>query len=81
MEYCEDQEGTIIFYFSAVQGHSHGANINPKLFSLTHTVELEGTHIHTVRLSNCKLILENDLWAGGSINFEMHENSLLFLTS
>ena len=45
MEYCEDQEGTIIFYFSAVQGHSHGANINPKLFSLTHTVELEGTHI------------------------------------
>ena len=34
IEYCEDQNGTII-YIRAVQGHSHGARINPTVFSST----------------------------------------------
>ena len=64
-EYCEDQIRTIIF-IRAVQGHSHGASINPNLFSLKE-IPLNWTeHIsHTGSSSNYKSIQENGLWAGG----------------
>ena len=31
IEYCEEQNGTII-YIRAVQGHSHGGELNPTFF-------------------------------------------------
>ena len=41
MEYCEDQNGTII-HIRALQGHSHWVAIKPDLFSLKQIrVELE----------------------------------------
>ena len=45
MEYCDDQNGTIM-YNRAVQEHGHGARMNPTFFLFeTCTVDLEGTHI------------------------------------
>ena len=43
MEYCEDQNGTIIST-RVVDGHSHGDTINPTLCCDRHTVELDRTH-------------------------------------
>ena len=43
MEYCKDQNGTVI-YICAVQGHSHGARVKPPIFFERDAVEEEGTH-------------------------------------
>ena len=44
MEYCEDRNGTIL-YIRALQGHSQGVAINPKLVLFeTDTVEFGRTH-------------------------------------
>ena len=56
MEYCEDQNRTIV-HIRAVQGRSPWCQ-NPTFFSLKHI-------LHTGSSSNCKSILENGLWAGG----------------
>ena len=45
MEHCEDQNGTIT-YIRAVQGNSHGARINPTLFSSQH-ISCTGGRIKT----------------------------------
>ena len=44
MEFCEVRNEMIIC-IRAVQGHSHGVTINPTLFSLRDTVELERTQM------------------------------------
>ena len=63
MQYCEDQNGTII-YMRAVQGHSHGAKMNPNSFSLTKILISWREHMfRTGSYSNFKSILENGPWA------------------
>ena len=69
MEYCEDQNGTIICT-RALQGRSHGVAIDPDLFSLKQTPLNWKEHIfHTGSSSNYKSIPE------------LHKTSLFFLIS
>ena len=64
MEYCKDQDGTVI-YIRAVQGHSHGSKIK-HLFPLKEMPLNMKEHVfHTGSSSNSTSMLENGLWAGG----------------
>ena len=58
MEYCEDQNGTIICTCS-LQGHNRGVAVSPALFSFvlfeTDTVELEGTPVPHGPLSQLQI--------------------------
>ena len=80
MEYCEDQNGTILS-IRALQGHSQGVAINPNLFSLKQILpSLERTHIPHGQLFQLRINLRE--WSmGRRITFEKHETSLLLLTS
>ena len=42
--FCEDRGGTII-HIRAVQGHDHGAELNPIFLIERDAVELERTHV------------------------------------
>ena len=66
MENCEDQSGT---------------GVNPSLFSVKEIPLDWKEHIfNTGSSSNCKSILENGLWAGGS-SLRSTRQGLLLLTS
>ena len=78
VEYWEGQYETMI-YIRAVQGHSHGAKINPTLFSLKEIpLNWKEPIFHTGSSYNCQPILET---IGKRIKFEKYERILFLSTS
>ena len=81
MEHCEDSNGTMI-YTRALQGHSHGVEINPDLFSLKKIPLNWKEHIfHTGTSCNYKSILENEWSMSRRFESKKHKTGLFLLSS